>query len=116
MKTQKKDFSLSGKDYYQQYLEILNVFLPVKLTDTEIKVLAHFMAIDNPLAEYDRFNTIFRKLVKTQMKLSDAGMTNYIKALKEKKAVKESDAGILYINPVLIPEKQQRFELTLIKV
>jgi hypothetical protein len=114
--TQKRVLELEPKEYYLQHLKILNIFLPIKLTETEMIFLSCFMAIDNPLAEYDRFNTAFRKMVKKEMGIVDAGVTNYIRSLSAKKAIKQNLVGINYINPVLFPDKEKHiFQLELIK-
>lgn len=92
-----------GANYYSKHIEIINTFFPIRLTPKEIEVLGEFIAIDNPIAKEDRFNTIFRKQVKKNLKLSDGGLSNYIKSLMEKAAVKENKEGILFINPILFP-------------
>jgi hypothetical protein len=115
-KTVKKTLELEPKQYYLQYLKMLNIFLPRHLTETEMVFLSHFMAIENELASFDRFNTVFRKIVKKEMNISDGSMTNYIRSLSEKKAIKQNLVGINYINPVLFPDKEhQIFNLELIK-
>lgn len=103
----KKTYTLESREYCAQNLSILNVFLPVELTKKEIEFLSYFMAIDNPLAEMDRFNSAFKKIVRREMGISDGGMTNYMTALKKKGIIKESDSGILYIIPSIFPDKEE---------
>ena len=50
------------------------------------------------------------------MGIVDAGVTNYIRSLSAKKAIKQNLVGINYINPVLFPDKEKHiFQLELIK-
>ena len=92
-----------GANYYSKHLDIINTFFPVRLTPKEIEVLGEFMAKDNPLAENDRFNTVFRKEVKKSLRLTDGGLSNYIRTLRDKAAIKEDENGVLYVNPILFP-------------
>ena len=50
-------------------MEIINPFLPIKLTPREIEVLAAFMSLENELAE-DRFGTTARKVVRNKLFLN----------------------------------------------
>jgi hypothetical protein len=112
----KQSYTLKNKEYYELNLAILNVFLPVDLTKKEIEFLSHFMSIDNPLAEMDRFNSAFKKIVRREMKISDGGMTNYMTSLKKKNIIKESDSGILYIIPSIFPDKEEvNFNIKIVK-
>ena len=95
--------------YYYRHLEIINTFFPIKLTPKEMEVLGAFMNIDNPLAEEDRFNTIFRKRVKKELNLTDGGLSNYMRDFRAKKAVKTNKEGKDYINPILFPSKDFQY-------
>jgi DNA-binding MarR family transcriptional regulator len=97
-KTQK----LSTLEYYVTHLQIINAILPVKLTPKEIELLANFMSLNGSIAE-DRFGTTGRAIVKSKMNITTAGVSNYLKSLKDKGFVKQND-----ILPILFPEKHNQ--------
>ena len=104
----KKVLKLSVLEYYNTHLQLINPILPITMTPKEIEILAYFMSFNGTIAE-DRFGTTAKNIVKSKMKLSNAGVSNYMKKLKDKGLVK--DGIILHI---LFPdtEKQQyQFEL-----
>jgi len=94
----KKELTLSAIEYYNTHLQLINPLLPVHMTPKEIEVLANFMSFTGLLAE-DRFGTTAKKKVKEKMKLSNAGLSNYMRTLKDKGFVKEDS-----ILPILFPE------------
>jgi hypothetical protein len=96
MEILKKRLLFNGSDYYVKHLEIINPMLPKKMTSKEMEVLGNFMALEGDVAKMDRFGTSCRKIIKTQLKLSDGGLGNYIKSLKDKGLIVEKD-GIMYI-------------------
>lgn len=98
-----------GRHYYSRHIEIINSFFPIKLTPKEIEVLGAFMDIDNPIAKDNKFNTLFRKQVKKDLKLSDGGLSNYIGSLLDKGAIKETEDKVLYINPILFPSEDFQY-------
>lgn len=98
-----KTLKLKKDKYYEMHLAIVNNFLPVKLTDMEIVVLAKFMTFEGDIAK-DRFGASARKMVKEQLGLSSAGLSNYTISLGKKGFV--SEAG--NILPILIPEKEEQ--------
>jgi hypothetical protein len=100
-----KQLKLKKIDYYEVHLSIVNCFLPVKLTPMEIKVLAVFMSLEGSITE-DRFGTSARKIVKNELSISSAGLSNYFKALTEKEAISENGEGKLEIFPLLIPNPE----------
>lgn len=100
---------LSRADYYIKHLGIINPFLPTELTPKEREVLGVFMSFTGHLAEGDRFGTTFRKEVKKQLKLSDGGLGNHIRALKNKSAVTEELGGVLTVQKYLFPSENQQF-------
>lgn len=109
MEILQKTIEKKGLDYYSTHLELINPVLPVKFTPMEIKVLAAFLKLEGPLAEVDRFNSRLRKDVRIELGLSDGGLGNYLRTLKEKVAIKEDIAGNLYIQDFLFPKKDQQF-------
>jgi len=94
----KKVLKLSQEEYYTKHLEIINNFLPVTMTPKEIEVLANFMSLQGDIAT-DRFGTTAKKIVRSKMGLSVAGISNYMKSLKAKGFI--TDSNIL---PILFPE------------
>jgi hypothetical protein len=97
--------NLNTHDYYIKHLQIINPFLPLQLTPTEIEVLAAFMSLDGEVAEKDRFGTSMRKQVKSQLdNMSAGGMSNHLRHLLDKGAIFK-DNGQLTIRPFLFPEE-----------
>jgi len=100
-------------NFYQVYLQILNGIL--KLTRTEIAVLAQFMEIRNDLSQVnldkiyiDRlvFSSENRKIIKEKLNISEQNLNNYIKSLKDKKALLFFN-NHYSINPKIFITKQQ---------
>ena len=94
----KKELSLGAIEYYNTHLQLINPLLPVHLTPKEIEVLATFMSFTGILAE-DRFGTTAKKKVKEKLNLSNAGLSNYMRALKDKGFIEDDT-----ILPILFPE------------
>jgi hypothetical protein len=84
MKILKKIVKLEGSSYFTKHLEIINPMLPIQMTPKEMEVLGNFMSLEGETAEVDRFGTTCRKIIKKRLNLSDGGLGNYIKTLKEK--------------------------------
>lgn len=92
--------------YYEMHLSIINPLLPSQLTEMEIRVLSRFMALEGDIAIY-RFGTTARKVVKENLGLSTAGLSNYMGSLTEKKfLIKNGD--LIEIIPLLFPEKVEQ--------
>lgn len=97
-----KTLKLSRRQYYEVHLSIINGLLPVKMTPKEIEVLSCFMSFTGELG-LNRFGTTARKMVKQDLGLSDGGLGNYLKFLREKGFLKQSGTEWT-INPILIPD------------
>lgn len=111
-----KALNLTRVKFYETHLAIINGLLPIRITPKEIEVLARFMSFSGDLSTA-RFGTTARKMVKQALGLSDGGLGNYLRALKEKGfiAVSENPPYELTINPLLIPNpdrQEYRFLLT----
>jgi len=106
---QKAITALTELEYNVTHLNIINTFLPVNLTPKEIEVLAGFMSLKGILVDKDRFGTTFRKEVKNNLKMSDAGLSNHLGNLKTKGAIKENLEGNLSIQEFLFPEESKQF-------
>lgn len=102
MKIIKKDLKLkSKKDYFLKHLQIIVPYLPVDISPKEMEVLACFMTISD---EDKRFSTEGRKKVKSMIdKLSDGGLGNFLRSLKDKGIILSQQDGTLYIHKALIP-------------
>lgn len=82
------------QNFYISYLQILNGIL--KLTKTELSVLAQFMEIKNSLITtklyaYTTFSTENRKYVQDRLNITQHNLNNFIKSLKEKKMIVNED-------------------------
>jgi hypothetical protein len=106
MKAISKKLVLNSKAYFIIHLSIINALLPIKLTPKELEIIALFMSLQGDIAK-DRFGTTARKLVMKELGLSDGGLGNYLKALKEKGFISKDNE----ILSMLIPnnEKQEYF-------
>jgi DNA-binding MarR family transcriptional regulator len=112
----KKSITLKKDEYYKKHLEVINPFLPVKLTKMEIVVLAAFMSLQGDLIAQDRFCTSGRKHVRDTLGLSPGGLGNYLDAFKKKGFIYANENGVIEILPILFanPEEQVYvFKITL---
>ena len=96
--------SLGVTEYYEKHLHIINQFLPVQLTKTEIKVLAGFMSLKGDLVEKDRFGTQARKDIMETLNMSTGGLGNHLKSLKDNGFIYVDSNKKLQINEHLIPD------------
>lgn len=111
----KKIMNVSKEDYYVIHLGIINPLLPVRMTPKELEVLGTFMSLTGSIAEADRFGTTCKKIVKEKLNLSDGGLGNYIKTLKEKGFIYYNVDGKLSILDVLqADEKSQGYMFKII--
>lgn len=110
MRALNKKLEFTAKEYYSTHLSIINSLINVKLTPKEIEVLASFMALTGDIAK-DRFGATAKKLIKSELKISDAGLSNYVKSLKQKGFITSNNK----IPNVLIPnENKQEYYLQII--
>ena len=100
----RKVLRLNKRKYYETHLQIVSALLPVKPTPKEVEVLAAFLALGGDIAK-DRFGTTARKMVKSELRLSDGGLGNYLKSLKDKMFIIHRE-GEDQINPLLECESQ----------
>jgi len=106
----KKTLKLSTLEYYDKHLNVINPFLPVKLTGKEIEVLSHLMSFTGTISE-DRFGTTARNIVKKRLNISNAGISNYISSLKKKGFINDKNE----ILSILFPnDKEQSYQFTLL--
>ena len=106
----KKQLNLSPFDYYSTHLKIINPLLPVNLTTKEIELLANFMMLTGSISE-ERFGPTGKKIIMSKMNISSAGISNYLRSLKQKGFIIGND-----ILSILYPEeRQQGYNFKLIK-
>lgn len=104
----KKIISVPREEYFIRHLAIINPMLPITLTPKEIEVLGSFMSLKGDIVEQDRFGTTCRKIVKERLNLSDGGIGNYIKALKEKGFIYMGEDNKLKIQEVLLADENNQ--------
>ena len=84
----------TNKNFYKHYLQILNGIL--KLTRTELSVLAQFMDIKDKLDRSDLsedlkktllFSSENRKFVQEELSMTEHNLNNYIKMLRDKEMI-----------------------------
>lgn len=115
MKVIQRVFELSQVEYYQTHLKIINTVLPLNITDKEIEVLSHFMVLPPEILKYDNFNSLARSRVKESLNLSDAGLSNHIKSLRNKKFVR-AEGKNLFIEKALIPDNSKQGYNLILKI
>lgn len=101
-----KDLSL--EKYYMKHLEIISPFLPAHLTSKEVEVLGWFMSFEETKV-LKRFDTLYRKIVREELKLSHSGLSGYLDILKKKAAISEGLGGELTIKEFLFPQEGVQF-------
>lgn len=106
MKQISKQVSLNKEEYYETHLSIVNCFLPIKLTQMEIKVLSIFMSLTGDISN-DRFGASAKKIVKEKLNITSAGLSNYLKSFKTKSYIREFE-GEYRILPLLFPEPDKQ--------
>lgn len=103
------------QEYYKKHLEIINPVLPTQMTPKEIEVLSNFMSLKGEIAEEDRFGTHCRKKVKANLNLSNGGLANYLRILKDKGFINTEADGQYSIPFFLFPQSmQQQYEFKII--
>ena len=117
MKVIQRKLKLKEIDYYLTHLRLINAVLEVKLTETQIEVLAAFMSLDHKITGTDMFNTYARKLVKTNLNMSAASLSNHLGALLVKQfLVKDEITGRIHIKEYFLPEDNaQGYQFGIIK-
>lgn len=86
--------------YLEDYLLLLNGLL--KLTGTEIKVLAAFLDYDDSICATKQG----RKVVAEQLKMKNvAVLNNYVKSLKDKGCIYKDRTGLYRYNPIVSPRE-----------
>ena len=114
MKIIEKSLVLPKDKFFEKHLAIINPLLPVQLTYKEIEVISSFLTVEAEIGKRFTFSNIGRKEVKKKLDLSNGGLSNYIRALKEKKIILEDENKELYILDILKPTgKTQGYQIKL---
>lgn len=115
MKSLKKTYTLSNKEYFTMHMNIVNALLPIKLTIREIEVLGVFMSFTGTLAN-NRFCTSGKSIVRDELGISSQSIWNIIENLKKKNIIINNDEGNLDILPILFPNdsNEQSYYIKLI--
>jgi hypothetical protein len=86
--------------YVEDYLLLLNGML--KLTSTELQVLAAFINYDSTVCA----SKSARKVVSERLKMKNvAVLNNYVKALKDKKCIYKDRMGLYRYNGLVSPKE-----------
>ena len=110
-----KTLRVEKYEYYTIHLSIVNCFLPVKLKPKEIEVLSQFMTFDDS-AEFGRFNSQNRKVVRNRLNISHGGLSNYIISLKEKGFLIGEKNDLVIISLLHPNNKEQDYNFKLINI
>jgi len=104
---------VSRKEFYPQYLKLVNVILPKPLTAKEIEVLSAFMELEGDLVENDRFGTQARKLIREKFGFKKhSNIDNYIKYFKRKGVLYIDGSKLRVIESINIPKDEREVELS----
>ena len=104
----KKLGDLTEEEFHVRHLQIINLLLPVNMTQKELEVLALFMSLDGQIVKKDRFGTTARKIVMEKLNISSGGLGNYLKALKDKKIIYYNEFNVLEANRHLFPDSPKQ--------
>lgn len=110
-----KVLRLDGISYYKTHLLLVNAVLPAtaRLTEKELEVLAVFMSFDENIP-LGRFGTYARKLVREKLSISEGGLGNYIKFLKDKRFIIKRDDKLMFVPLIEIPKEEQAYLFKLV--
>ena len=108
-----KTLELEKYDFYLTHLDIINTFLPIKLSQKEIEVLAGFLLVEESTS--DIFSTSNRELVRELADIkSPGGLGNHLRELKRKGFIVTKDSKDIIIPIVKTQskgEQEYRFKI-----
>lgn len=113
MKIIEKSLSLPKDKYFEKHLSIINPLLPIQLTNKEIEIIASFLSVETEIGSENIFSTLGKEKVRNSLKLSHAGLSNYIKNLKEKKVITGTDNNLKIIDVLRPNDKIQGYRIKL---
>jgi len=100
-----KEFTLTKNKYYKSALTIINCFLG--LTDYELSIIIEMLVNDITV-----LNTDTRYVVREKLHTNVASFNNYIKRLKDKKALVETKEGLVISNNILDALEDNKIDIT----
>lgn len=108
-----KEVKLKPLDFYSLHLSIINPLLPIRLSNKEIQILALAMVFKG--SKEDRFGYIGRRVIKRRLRLSSAGLSNYIRNLEKKGFLRKIEDSLEML-PLLFPKGNvQEYEFKIVK-
>lgn len=100
-----QEFKFKKDKYYKAILKLVNVF--IGLTDYELNIIAT-MLINN----IKTLDTASRHIVKEKMNANVATFNNYIKRLKDKKCLIETNEGLIISDNILNAIEDGKVDIT----
>lgn len=98
------------KNKYRDFLRVLNGNL--YLTDRELEVFSFLLEFDvgwEPRVKGEVKNIIatdFRRIIIKEMRIYKTNLSKYLKQLKEKGLIMETEEGGVVVSPMFIPEEK----------
>lgn len=115
MQIVQKTVELNTRDYYITHLKLISPIVGIELTPKELLFLSEFLAQPEELKSLGIFNSKSRKVIKEVLGLSNANLSNYLTALRNKKVLYYDTALEIYkVNASLLPDDREqgyRFKL-----
>jgi DNA-binding MarR family transcriptional regulator len=92
-------FSNKQNIYYEKYFNILNIFVPKKLTNKEISILSTILQLgfENYLGKQER------KILREELNITENNLPNYLKPLIEKGFMKR-DKDVYTLKKFAVPQ------------
>lgn len=117
MQVVRKTLELEPREYHTMHLKLIMPLIKVSLTEKEISVLAEFLSQPKELKDLGIFNNVSRKRVKDYLGISTAGLSNYLKELKDKKLLYvDGEFDILKVNKNVLPDEEvQGYQFKIVK-
>lgn len=100
-----KEFTLTKDKYYKAALTIINCFLG--LTDYELSIITEMLVNDIKV-----LNTTTRIVVREKLQTNVASFNNYIKRLKDKKALVETKDGLVISDGIMDALADEKIDIT----
>lgn len=97
--------NVSREEYYETHLAVINPMLPVRLTDTERRVLAMFMIEQVDHVMLNPFSPEGRERVMAKLGMNKTALSNHISSLVRKGFLRRrEERGFIEIHSFVIPE------------
>jgi hypothetical protein len=96
MKITQNALTLEGREFYERHLSIVCSVDQLQVSPREIQVLAAFMELEGDIVKDHRFNSAARVKVRETLDICPAGLSNYLKTLKNKGLIEQNRNTKLY--------------------